>query len=116
MNRAQQKAVAHEANVGLVNIRNLEVQYFGRFFSNFGTQAAFMIGFILSAISQVPGDVNVTKAPLVFVVFFWVRIKSRETTIAAVYILFIFHTSLTRLFQRISHTHTHTHTHTHKHR
>ncbi|KAJ1421408.1 hypothetical protein B484DRAFT_452713 [Ochromonadaceae sp. CCMP2298] len=72
MNRAQQKAVAHEANVGLVDIRNMEVQYFGRFFSNFGTQAAFMIGFILSAISQVPGDVNRMNAPVVFVVFFWV--------------------------------------------
>jgi len=53
MNQANQQVVAQAANMNLVAIRQAEVAYFTTFFSDFGTQAALMIGFVCGSISQV---------------------------------------------------------------
>jgi hypothetical protein len=72
MNQANQKQVIQEANMNLVQIRQYELEYFSTFFSNFGTQAALMIGFIAGSLSQVPGTENPTNAPYFFVMLYWV--------------------------------------------
>jgi hypothetical protein len=72
MNQANQKQVIQTANMNLVQIRQYELQYFSTFFSNFGTQAALMIGFIAGSLSQVPGTDNPAGAPYFFVVLYWV--------------------------------------------
>jgi hypothetical protein len=72
MNRAQQRAIIQEANINLVNIRSLEVDYFRTFFNQFGTQCALMIGFIAGAISQVPALDNPSGAPYWTIVMYWI--------------------------------------------
>jgi hypothetical protein len=72
MNQANQQVVIQNANMTLIQIRQYELTYFQTFFANFGTQAALMIGFILSSISQVPGWDNPTDAPGPMLVFYWV--------------------------------------------
>eukprot|EP00601_Ochromonadales_sp_CCMP2298_P007703 CAMPEP_0173194758 /NCGR_PEP_ID=MMETSP1141-20130122/14681_1 /TAXON_ID=483371 /ORGANISM="non described non described, Strain CCMP2298" /LENGTH=277 /DNA_ID=CAMNT_0014119219 /DNA_START=244 /DNA_END=1074 /DNA_ORIENTATION=+ len=54
MFRAEHKALVQTANIGLVNIRNIELTYFLDFFLNFGTQATLLAGLITGAISQTP--------------------------------------------------------------
>lgn len=72
MIRAEQKALAHEANIHLVNIRNFEIEYFSNFFTQFGTQCALMIGFITGSLSQAPALQNPAGAPYPWVVMYWV--------------------------------------------
>lgn len=54
MQRAEQKKVANEANLQLVNIRTAELLYFSNFFSTFGIQAAVMVAVVCGSISQTP--------------------------------------------------------------
>ncbi len=72
MNKANQKVVIQNANMTLIQIRQYEIGYFQIFFSNFGTQAALMIGFIAGSLSQVPGWDNPPGAPYFFVVLYWI--------------------------------------------
>jgi hypothetical protein len=72
MNQANQKVVMQNANMTLIQIRSYEIGYFQIFFSNFGTQAALMIGFIAGSLSQVPGWDNPPDAPYFFVVLYWI--------------------------------------------
>lgn len=72
MNQANQKAVIQEANMNLVEIRNVELGYFSTFYSNFATQAALMIGFIVGSLSQVPGVDNPSDSPYFFIVLYWI--------------------------------------------
>ena len=55
MIQAQQKVVAQEANIALVNIRAFELKYFTNFFLNFTIQALLLVGWISGSISQTPG-------------------------------------------------------------
>jgi hypothetical protein len=55
MNQATQKVVAQSANMNLIQIRSFEIDYFQNFYSNFGTQAAILVGWIGASLSQVPG-------------------------------------------------------------
>jgi hypothetical protein len=55
MIKANQAAVINQANVAMVQLRSAEIQYFSTFFSSFGTQAAIVGGFAVSALSQTPG-------------------------------------------------------------
>jgi hypothetical protein len=72
MNQANQQVVLQNANMTLIQIRQYELGYFQTFFSNFGTQAALMIGFILGSISQVPGWDNPPDCPYFFIALYWV--------------------------------------------
>lgn len=85
MNQANQKAVIQEANMNLVGIRNVELGYFSTFYSNFATQAALMIGFIVGSLSQVPGIDNPSGSPYFFIVLYW--ITSATTLCAAMHSL-----------------------------
>eukprot|EP01039_Chlorochromonas_danica_P004073 gene4072-4454_t len=80
MNQANQKAVIQEANMNLVGIRSIELDYFSTFYSNFGTQAALMIGFIVGSLSQVPGIDNPSGSPYIFIVLYWI---TSATTLAS---------------------------------
>jgi hypothetical protein len=42
MIRASQRALSQEANMALVAIRNVEINYFTSFFLNFGTQGLYV--------------------------------------------------------------------------
>jgi hypothetical protein len=53
MLKAQQANLVQQASNDLVNIRNIEIQYYVNFFSNIGIQSAFIAGYQLSTISQV---------------------------------------------------------------
>ncbi len=55
MLKAEQQQFVQATNNQLLDIRNTEISYFISFFSNFGTQCALISGFIVNAISQVPG-------------------------------------------------------------
>jgi hypothetical protein len=85
MNQANQKAVVQEANMNLVEIRNVELDYFSTFYSNFATQAALMIGFIVGSLSQVPTIDNPSGAPYFFVVLY--NITSATTLASAIHSL-----------------------------
>jgi hypothetical protein len=56
MIQAQQHLVVQNTNVNLVSLRQAEVDYFANFYGVFGTQAAVMGGFIITGITQVPGN------------------------------------------------------------
>lgn len=72
MNRANQKAVIQETNMRLVQIRSYELDYFSRFFSDFGTQAALFVGFIAGSLSQAPGYENPNDNPYPLIALYWV--------------------------------------------
>jgi hypothetical protein len=71
MNLASQKAVIQQANMNLVNIRFIELEYFSQFFASFGTQSALMIGFIAGSLSQVPGVENPSKCWYGWIALYW---------------------------------------------
>ena len=52
MIKAQTNAVTNAANVGLVNVRQLEIIYFSNFFSNFATICALCSGLSLQAVGS----------------------------------------------------------------
>jgi hypothetical protein len=52
MLQANQQAIAQEANINIIHIRQLEIQYFSNFFSSFATQAALIAGFTSSVLSS----------------------------------------------------------------
>lgn len=54
MIQAGQKAVFQQTNVALTQIRQVEIDYFSQFFTNFGTQCFLLAGFICGSISQTP--------------------------------------------------------------
>jgi hypothetical protein len=54
MIQAGQKAVFQQTNVALTQIRQVEIEYFSQFFTNFGTQCFLLAGFICGSISQTP--------------------------------------------------------------
>jgi hypothetical protein len=54
MNRANQINLVQNTNMILISIRQIEVSYFGTFYSNFGTQSAILVGVIAGAVSQTP--------------------------------------------------------------
>lgn len=54
MLKASQRQVYNSANVNLVQLRQLEVQYFSTFFNNFGIQVVFMLAILYTTISQLP--------------------------------------------------------------
>lgn len=54
MIQAGQKAVFQQTNVALTQIRQVEIEYFSQFFTNFGTQCILLAGFICGSISQTP--------------------------------------------------------------
>lgn len=54
MIQASQKAVFQQTNIVLTQIRQVEIQYFSQFFTNFGTQSILLAGFICGAVSQTP--------------------------------------------------------------
>eukprot|EP01031_Cornospumella_fuschlensis_P040604 gene40604-49506_t len=83
MNQANQKAVIQEANMNLVGIRALELNYFNDFYTNFATQAAILVGLIIGSVSQVPGLDNPADSPYFFVSMYWVT--SAVTISAGVY-------------------------------
>lgn len=70
MNRAEQQKLVQETNMNLVAIRSAEIDYFSTFFSNFGTQAALIIGCIMGSVSQVPGIES--NEPFFFIGMYWV--------------------------------------------
>jgi hypothetical protein len=71
MNQATQKVVAQSANMNLIQIRSFEIDYFQNFYSNFGTQAAILVGWIGASLSQVPGwEHSLTYWP--FLYLYWV--------------------------------------------
>lgn len=53
MYQAQTIALQQTANQQLVDIRQSELDYFTGFFSNFGTQAALLGGFVLSSYTNI---------------------------------------------------------------
>lgn len=85
MIQASQRAVFQEANMNLINIRNIEVEYFRNFFTQFGTQCALMIGLIAGSISQAPGLDNPSNAPYPWLVMYW--IGSAGTVATAIHVL-----------------------------
>eukprot|EP01031_Cornospumella_fuschlensis_P040688 gene40688-49610_t len=70
MFRADQQVVAQEANINLVNIRYMEIQYFTNFFGNFGTQCFILAGLIGGSISQVPQLNGDATCPYFFVILY----------------------------------------------
>jgi hypothetical protein len=73
MNRANQQQLVQEANMGLVEIRQQELEYFQYFFSSFGTNSLLMAGFMISSLSQQnPGPDSDSNAPYPSIVFYWV--------------------------------------------
>lgn len=70
MNQAHQQKLVQETNMNLVAIRSAEIEYFSTFFSNFGTQAALIIGCIMGSVSQVPG-IN-SNINYFWVVMYWI--------------------------------------------
>lgn len=71
MNQANQQAVIQSANMNLVQIRQIELDYFSSFFTSFGTQTALMIGFIVGSLSQVPGVDNPSGCHYFWIVLYW---------------------------------------------
>lgn len=71
MNRANQQQIVQIANQQLVAIRGSELQYFSIFFSNFGVNAALMVGFVAGSISQVPGYENPSGTWYGFILVYW---------------------------------------------
>ena len=71
--------------MNLINIRNIEIEYFRNFFTQFGTQCALMIGLIAGSISQAPGLPNPSHSPYFFLVMYWVG--SAGTVATAVHVL-----------------------------
>jgi hypothetical protein len=57
MLKADQAAIIQQANMAMVSLRTAEIQYFGTFFSSFGTQAAILGGFGINALSQAPCEI-----------------------------------------------------------
>ena len=53
MYSVQNQAFFQGANQQLVSIRDTELNYFTNFFSNFGTQAALIGGFVLSSYTNI---------------------------------------------------------------
>jgi len=72
MNQANQQQVVQNANMNLVQIRQIELTYFSSFFTSFGTQTALMIGFIVGSLSQVPGVDNPSECSYFWIVLYWV--------------------------------------------
>ncbi|RYH29069.1 hypothetical protein EON65_09755 [archaeon] len=70
MFQANQRVVAQEANLNLVNIRYMEIQYFTNFFGNFGTQCFILAGLIGGSISQVPQLNGDATCPYFFVILY----------------------------------------------
>lgn len=59
MLRTQQELLAQEASSALVNIRNVEFQYYISFFNTLATQFTFIAGYQLSTINGVaPQDTS----------------------------------------------------------
>lgn len=54
MYRADQHAFVQNMNVELAGIRLAEITYFQGTFANFGTQSAFIAGFLMTSISAIP--------------------------------------------------------------
>lgn len=53
MQRVNQQLLLQQTNVGLLNIRQLEQQYYGSFYQSFGSQAALIGGFTYGVMTQV---------------------------------------------------------------
>lgn len=56
MLKAELNQVAQTANIDLVNIRTIEIDYYVQLFNTFETQCALIAGFQLATISMVPTD------------------------------------------------------------
>jgi hypothetical protein len=54
MFQADQKKIAQEANLALVQIRAYEIEYFNKFLTSFGIQSGIIVASIVGAISQTP--------------------------------------------------------------
>src|SRR5690349_20601523 len=54
MNQANQKALVQQINLGLLNIRQQEINYYLSLNLTFGTQAALIGGFMYSVFTQNP--------------------------------------------------------------
>lgn len=52
MNKANQEALLHATNIGLIDIRQSEINYYTHLYSSFGTQAALIGGFTYSVFTQ----------------------------------------------------------------
>lgn len=69
MFQAQQNAVVQEANIALVKIRFMEIEYFTNFFSQFGTQCFVLAGFICGSISQT-AQLDDPGCPYIFIILY----------------------------------------------
>ena len=83
MLKANQTAVLNQANVAMVSLRSSEINYFSQFFSNFGTQAALIAGFVIGTITQVPG--LTAKCHFLWIYLFW--ISSALTFVSSMHVL-----------------------------
>jgi len=52
MLKASQQALLQQTNVGLLNLRNIELNYYTMFYGSFNTQAALICGFVYSSVTQ----------------------------------------------------------------
>jgi len=71
MIHAKNELLAQSTRVGVVNIQNIELQYFILFFTTIGLQCAFIAGFQIRTISQVPIGVNTLLEDVVSLAF-WI--------------------------------------------
>jgi hypothetical protein len=58
MQKALQSALVQNTNQGLVQIRNVEINYYTSFYCAFGCQADIIIGFAYSALTQIDVPIN----------------------------------------------------------
>ena len=61
MNKAHQEKLAHEVNMTLIQIRQIEVNYFNDFFGNFGIQSGVLLAVLLANVGGLVGS-NVSGA------------------------------------------------------
>jgi hypothetical protein len=54
MYQANQRVINQNANISLIGIRQMEINYFANFFANFGTQCFFLTAMLAGSVSQTP--------------------------------------------------------------
>eukprot|EP01035_Chromulina_nebulosa_P021466 gene21466-27804_t len=87
MIRADQKAVAHTANINIIQLRKQEVDYFISFFTNFGTQSAVVTSIVFGNIQIA----QTTDCHIGWLYLYWIGttlsiIFSVKSFLAALYI------------------------------
>lgn len=69
MLKANQEALNQQTNIGLLNIRQIELNYYTLFYSSFSGQSALICGFVYSSVTQMGYGGNVPYASPLSVMF-----------------------------------------------